>query len=342
MPGPDGYVSPDWYGIGDQVPTWNYVAVHLRGTLDLLPQESLRGHLDRLSAAFEGRLLPKPPWKTDKLSADVLERFLRMIVPCRMTIGDVQGTWKLGQNKTAGARLRRCRRVGRQSGRAGACGPGGADAGCQDIAQGTGSAMRLYHSPTTPFGRKVMVALLETGQAGDVTVIEAAGTPLAPGTLPVGHNPLGKIPALELDDGTAIYDSRVICRYLDARSGGRLYPPEPHLWRTLTLEATADGILDAAVLMVYEVRVRPEESRFAPWVEAQWAKIARALDSAEARWMQHLAGPLDMGQIALGSALGYLDFRLGARNWRDGRPGLAAWEGQFARRDSMAATVPRG
>ena len=93
--------------------------------------------------------------------------------------------------------------------------------------------MKLYHSPTTPFGRKVMVHLIETGQAKDVTVIAVAGTPTSPGTMPVDQNPLGKIPALVLDDGTAIYDSRVITRYLDDRSGGRLYPPAPGLWKTL-------------------------------------------------------------------------------------------------------------
>ena len=151
--------------------------------------------------------------------------------------------------------------------------------------------MRLYHSPTTPFGRKVMVALLETGLMGDVTVVSATGTPLDPGSMPLDQNPLGKIPALVTDDGQPIYDSRVICRYIDDLAGGRLYPKAPFLWQTLTLEATADGILDAAILMVYESRIRPEEKRYPDWVEAQWAKITRALDSIEDRWMGHLSGP---------------------------------------------------
>ncbi len=202
--------------------------------------------------------------------------------------------------------------------------------------------MRLYHSPTTPFGRKVMVALLETGQAADVAIVTASGTPLDPGSLPVAQNPLGKIPALELDDGSVIYDSRVICRYLDARAGGFLYPPAPLLWKTLTLEATADGILDAALLMVYESRVRPEDKRFPDWVGAQWSKIARALDALENRWADHLNGPLDMGAIAVGCALGYLDFRHADRDWRGGWPQLAAWEQRFSQRDSMTATVPQG
>lgn len=202
--------------------------------------------------------------------------------------------------------------------------------------------MRLYHSPTTPFGRKVMVALLESGQEADVAVVAASGTPLDPGSMPLEQNPLGKIPALELDDGSAIYDSRVICRYLDARSGGRLYPPAPRLWQTLTLEATADGMLDAAVLMVYEARIRPEEKRFPDWVDAQWTKISRTLDALETRWIAHLNGPFDQGQVAIGCALSYLDFRHATRDWRNGRPQLARWYDGFSQRKSMQATRPQG
>lgn len=104
--GPDGYVSPDWYQIGpDQAPTWNYVAVHLRGAARLAPAERLRDHLDRLSAAFEERLRPKPPWSTAKMSETAYQRMARMIVPARMTIESVESTWKLGQNKPVEARL---------------------------------------------------------------------------------------------------------------------------------------------------------------------------------------------------------------------------------------------
>lgn len=200
--------------------------------------------------------------------------------------------------------------------------------------------MRLYHSPTSPFVRKVMVLIHESGLQASIDLIPATGTPVEPGSIPLDQNPLGKIPALERPDGPALYDSRVICRYLDALSGKGLYPEGPRLWDTLTLEATADGILEAALLMVYETRIRPEDKRFAPWVEGQWAKIERALDAVETRWMDHLGGPLDMGQIAIGCALGYLDFRHGARGWRDRRPDLAAWDASFAARPSMQATRP--
>ena len=110
----------------------------------------------------------------------------------------------------------------------------------------------------------------------------------------------------------------------------------------LTLEATGDGITDAALLMTYEARLRPEEHRSADFVEGQWGKIQRGCDALEARWMGHLSGPLDAGQIAVACALGYVDFRHGARNWRQGRDGLARWYENMSQRASMQATVPVG
>ena len=104
--GPDSYISPDWYGVADQVPTWNYVAVHLRGTLERLPQDALLPLLDRLAAQFEGRLLPKSPWRSDKMTPEALKKMLRMIVPCRMAVKKIEGTWKLNQNKDDAVRLR--------------------------------------------------------------------------------------------------------------------------------------------------------------------------------------------------------------------------------------------
>lgn len=104
--GPDSYISPDWYDMADQVPTWNYVAVHLSGNLVPLPDAALRDQLDRLSAAFEERLLPKPVWQSAKMDTGALSRLLRMIRPFRLEIEDVQGTWKFSQNKPDAARLR--------------------------------------------------------------------------------------------------------------------------------------------------------------------------------------------------------------------------------------------
>lgn len=201
--------------------------------------------------------------------------------------------------------------------------------------------MKLYTSPTSPFVRKVLVLIREAG-IGGIDTEEVSGTPVAPGSLPVDLNPLGKIPALVLDDGRALYDSRVITRYLDQRAAAGLYPAGERLWDTLALEAMADGMMEAAVLMVYESRIRPEERRHEPWVEAQWLKVARALDAAETRWQAHLGGPLDMGQIALAVALGYLDFRHSARDWRKDRPALATWEAGVAQRPALRATAPQG
>ena len=103
--GPDAYVSPDWYGLDDQVPTWNYVAVHLRGVLHPLPVETLRDHADALSARFEAELAPKKPWVSAKMADGTMDRMMRMILPFRLVIDTIEGTWKLNQNKPAEARL---------------------------------------------------------------------------------------------------------------------------------------------------------------------------------------------------------------------------------------------
>ena len=111
--GPDSYISPDWYGTGatDQVPTWNYVAVHIRGTLRRRADETLRAHLDALSARFESELRPKPPWMPSMVSPDQLGKLMRSIMPVELSVESVDGTWKLNQNKEESVRLRAARRV---------------------------------------------------------------------------------------------------------------------------------------------------------------------------------------------------------------------------------------
>lgn len=200
--------------------------------------------------------------------------------------------------------------------------------------------MRLLASPASPFVRKVRVLVREAGRENEVEETWVATSALATDPAILPHNPTGRIPVLVRDDGPALLDSRVICRFLDARFGAGLYP-EARLWEVLTLEALADGLLDSALAMTYEARLRPPERRFPAWVEAQWAKVARGLDAVEDRWTGHLAAPVDMGQVGLGCLLGYLDFRHGERAWREGRPRLEAWEARFAGRPSMAATKPR-
>jgi glutathione S-transferase len=199
--------------------------------------------------------------------------------------------------------------------------------------------MRLLTSPPSPFARKVRVALRETGLIDRVEEVNITTSPLASDPGVVAANPTGRIPVLIRDDGPALYDSRVICRYLDHLAGGTLYPAS-RLWEVLTLEATADGILDSAVQITYEGRFRAPEMQSPAWMDAQWGKIARAVAVLGDRWASHLAGPLDMGQIAVGCAMSYLDFRHDARNWRANSPWLAEWHAVFSQRPAMVATQP--
>ena len=199
--------------------------------------------------------------------------------------------------------------------------------------------MQLISSTASPFVRKVRVVIAETGLSDRVTEVAVATTPVATADQVWAANPLGKIPALIRDDGKALYDSRVITRYLDDLTGAGLYPGDC-IWDVLTLEATADGILEAAVLMVYEGRVRPQDKQFDGWIEAQWGKARGGLSAIESRDMALLQGPLNICQIAVGCALGYLDFRHGARDWRADHPQLAAWYAVFAARPSMQSTDP--
>jgi glutathione S-transferase len=200
--------------------------------------------------------------------------------------------------------------------------------------------MKLAYSPTSPYVRKVMVLLHETGQLDDVELESLSGTPLNPAVSLLPKNPIGKVPALERPEGPTLYDSRVICAYLNERASAALYGDGARRWDILTLEATADGILDAALLMTYERRLRSEEMQMEDWIEGQWDKIARACAALNTRWISHLSGPLDMGQIAVGCALAYVDFRHGDRGWRNGNDALATWFATFDSRPAMQATRP--
>lgn len=201
--------------------------------------------------------------------------------------------------------------------------------------------MQLLSADASPFVRKVRMMLIETGQAGDVEIINVATNALVPAPAVSAANPIKKIPTLIRPDAPSLYDSRVITRFLDDRAQADLYP-EARLWEVLTLEATADAIMEAAVLIVYEARLRPADKQDKDWTDAQWGKISGGLDALNNRWISHLAGPLDMAQIAVSCALGYLDFRHDARGWRTGRGDLDDWFAVFAERESFLATVPVG
>lgn len=197
--------------------------------------------------------------------------------------------------------------------------------------------MQLLISPASPFVRKVRVLLRETGLLESVTEVDVATTPLASNPTVLAANPTGKIPALIRPDGPAIYDSRVITRFLDNHAGASLYP-ESRIWEILTLEATADAIMDATVSMSYEVRLRPAPLQSADWIEAQWGKASRSIAAINNRWMSHLSGPLNIGQIGVACALSYVDLRHDARNWRNENKALAEWHAEFAKRESMIET----
>lgn len=197
--------------------------------------------------------------------------------------------------------------------------------------------MKLHYAPTSPFVRKVMVLLHETGKLDQVDLLQVHTTPIAPSAEVRASNPLAKIPALERGDGPALYDSRVICAYLDERFESGLYAGG---WDSRVLEATADGIMEAAVLMTYERRLRNEAQQSEDWFEAQKGKVLGACAALNARWISHLQGPLDMGQIAVACALAYVDFRHPNLGWRSGDEALEDWFTTFDSRESMQATRP--
>jgi glutathione S-transferase len=199
-----------------------------------------------------------------------------------------------------------------------------------------GLTMKVYFSPFSPFVRKVLVCAAELG----ITVerLPSAANPITRDQTIVEVNPLGKVPTLFTDDGTPLYDSRVICEYIDAQAGGnRLFPAAgPQRWQRLVEQAAADGLLDAALLMRYEQVLRSDEIRFEPWQRGQHEKVVSALDVFEA-WAPGFGERVDIGTITIACALGYLDLRFPEDNWRE-RPALAAWYARFSERASMVAS----
>jgi glutathione S-transferase len=187
--------------------------------------------------------------------------------------------------------------------------------------------------------RKVRILLLETGLHDQVEQLNTAVTPTNPNAVLNADNPIGKVPALLTGDGMALYDSPVICEYLDSlHDGDRMFPnPGPARWLALRRQALGDGLLDAAILGRYETSLRPAEQFWPDWMDAQMLKITRGLDAMEAE-AADLTGVVDIGTITFACALGYLDFRYVDMGWRTGRPGLSAWFDAFSQRPSLQAT----
>ena len=203
-------------------------------------------------------------------------------------------------------------------------------------------SMTLFHNPASPFVRKVRVLLIETGQQDRVTLQACVPTPVAPDAEVVQGNPVGKIPALRLADGSVLHDSRVILDYFDYQHvGNPLIPRDGSArWRRLTLASMADGIMDAAVLVRYESALRPVEKHWAPWLDEQRNKIRRSLAELEADAIAELTSHFDIAAISVACALGYLDFRHPDMQWRLDNPMLAAWYAEVSGRPSMQQTQP--
>ncbi len=203
--------------------------------------------------------------------------------------------------------------------------------------------MKLYHSTTSPYVRKVMVAAIELGLADRIKTVPAKVSPVVRTAPVIADNPLGKLPTLIADDGAILFDSRVIAEHLDTLAGGGLLIPAggSARWQALTEQALADGMLDAALLERYETTLRPSEKLWPAWRDGQHDKVEKALDRME-QSASGFEGRVDIGTIACACALSYLDFRFPDLGWRAPRPRLAAWFATFAARPSMAATVPHG
>jgi glutathione S-transferase len=208
--------------------------------------------------------------------------------------------------------------------------------------------MKLRYSPTSPFVRKVTVTAIETGVASRIERVPTMVAPTKRNDDVARENPLVKIPALTTDDGLVIYDSAVICEYLDTlHQGAKLFPAAGQArWIALRQQALGDGVLDAGILGRYEA-LRPKEFQWQDWMDAQLRKVRGALSSLE---MECEAGSLppvtegntpSIGQVTIGCALGYLEFRYPGEAWRERHRRLAAWYQDFAQRPSMRETEPK-
>lgn len=201
--------------------------------------------------------------------------------------------------------------------------------------------MKLFYSPTSPYVRKVVAAAIELGLDDKLQHIPFSPHPTRYNAELTAGNPLGKVPALLLESGEAIYPSSLICEYLDGLDGQkRLFPAQGLARRQALLEqALGDGLLDAALLARYELG-RPVALQWSEWIQGQIRKIEDALDELERR-VDTLEGRVDIGTLTLACALGYLDLRYAELAWRVRCPKAAAWYAGFSQRESMLRTEPQ-
>ena len=202
--------------------------------------------------------------------------------------------------------------------------------------------MKLWYSPASPFVRKCLLVARERDLFDRLELLDASTTVINPNESLMKDNPTGKIPALVLDDGTTLFDSRVICAYLDSLHDGKKLMPRSgdRRFKIMTLEALADNIMDSAVANRYERRLRPPEYQWSDWSEGLMRKVRNGINHIEKEWVPTLGRTPNMGSIAVASLLGYLDFRYPDWNWRRGHPKLTRWFKRFSERDSFKATAP--
>jgi glutathione S-transferase len=197
--------------------------------------------------------------------------------------------------------------------------------------------MKLHWSPRSPFVRKVMIAAHETGLVDRLTCVRTVVAMTAPNAALLPDNPLSKIPTLVLDDGSPLYDSGVICEYLDTlHDGSKLFPADPKVrWIAVRRHALGNGLLDLLILWRNErERAQPSQAH----LDAYAVKYKAALDVLEKETPAIAATPFGIGHIAIGCALSYADFRFADLNWRAEHPQLAAWHKSFSQRPSARAT----
>ncbi len=200
--------------------------------------------------------------------------------------------------------------------------------------------MKIFYSATSPYVRKCLVAAHELGLRERIELVPSAPHPVNRDQTVVARNPLGKIPTLITDDGAILYDSRVVCEYLNELGRGQLLPVAgPARFLVLVEQSLADGMLDAAVLVRYETAARPEQLRWRQWIDGQTEKVSSGLAEIERR-ATGFKERIDIGTISIGCSLGYLDLRMESLGWRGKYPAAAAWFEEFGARDSMLATRP--
>lgn len=199
--------------------------------------------------------------------------------------------------------------------------------------------MKLYYSTSSPFVRKVMMVAEELGLLDQIEKEPVQVHPVNRLQTLIALNPLGQVPTLVTDDGQVLYDSRVICEYLNEKANGTLFGDKDSRWGILSELTALDGSLSALVATRYEISVRPVELQWLAWVDAQMDKARTTLDYFEGK-AESLEGREDIALLGLACLLGYLDFRFAHFDWRKSYPKLDAWHAKFSQRSSVQNTIP--